>query len=91
LNQSGLSLGVDLEQFADAAGISAEALHEYENTQPDHDFVRGVAQRVGSTLERLQAILTNSEAAGIRQELRAKVQLCRTQCSTSRFAMPPIS
>ena len=67
-----LSLGIDLEQFADAAGISPEALHEYENTQPDHDFDPDVAQRVGSTLERLEAILPNSEAAGIRQELEAK-------------------
>ncbi len=62
-----LSLGLDPEQFAAAAGISVDELREYENTSPDHQFSPMIAERVGEALERLEAVLPNSEAAGIRQ------------------------
>lgn len=62
-----LSLGLDPEQFASAAGITVEELREYESTWPDHEFSPMIAQRVGDALERLEAVLPNSEAAGIRQ------------------------
>ncbi|MDB5542192.1 MAG: hypothetical protein JWQ89_3919 [Devosia sp.] len=62
-----LSLGIDPEQFAAAAGISVEELRDYENTWPDHAFSPMIAQRVGEALERLEEVLPNSEAAGIRR------------------------
>jgi hypothetical protein len=62
-----LSLGLDPEQFAAEAGITVEELRDYENTWPDHEFSPMIAQRVGDALERLEAVLPNSEAAGIRQ------------------------
>ena len=62
-----LSLGLDPEQFASAAGITVGELREYESTWPDHEFSPMIAQRVGEALERLEASLPNSEAAGIRQ------------------------
>jgi hypothetical protein len=62
-----LSLGLDPEQFAAAAGITVEELRDYENTWPDHEFSPMIAQRIGEALERLEAMLPNSEAAGIRQ------------------------
>lgn len=62
-----LSLGLDPEQFATAAGITVEELRDYENTWPDHEFSPMIAQRVGEALERLEEVLPNSEAAGIRQ------------------------
>jgi hypothetical protein len=55
------------DQFAAAAGITVEELREYENTWPDHEFSPMIAERVGEALERLEARLPNSEAAGIRQ------------------------
>lgn len=60
-----LSLGLDPEQFASAAGITVEELREYEGTWPDHEFSPMIAQRVGDALERLEAVLPNSEAAGV--------------------------
>jgi hypothetical protein len=50
-----LSLGMDPDVFAAEAGITAEALREYEETGPDHDFDLEIAHRVGETLERLEA------------------------------------
>lgn len=56
-----LSLGIDAARFADEAGISLEALKDYETTGPDHRFDAHVAQRVGETLDRLETILPNSQ------------------------------
>jgi hypothetical protein len=50
-----LSLGMDPDMFAVEAGISVEALREYEETGPDHPFDIEVARRVGEALERLEA------------------------------------
>ena len=50
-----LSLGIDTEDFARAAGITVEELHQYESTGPDQEFVPGIAQVVGETLEALEA------------------------------------
>lgn len=62
-----LSLGLDADQFAVAAGITVEELKDYENTWPDHEFSPMIAERVGLALDRLEMTLPNSEAAGIRQ------------------------
>lgn len=67
-----LSLGLDPEQFATAAGVTVEALGEYERTGPDHDFDLVVAQRVGEALERLEHLLPNSEAAGVNLSLEGR-------------------
>ncbi|MDB5506795.1 MAG: hypothetical protein JWR75_1433 [Devosia sp.] len=50
-----LALGMNLEDFAAHAGVSPEELHKYEFTEPDGPFDLVVAQRVGNTLERLEA------------------------------------
>jgi hypothetical protein len=50
-----LSLGMDPDVFANEAGVTAEALREYEETGPDHPFDLEVARRVGEALERLEA------------------------------------
>jgi hypothetical protein len=50
-----LSLGIDLDAFAAQAGITAKDLKTYEMTPPDEDFDLAVAQKVGDTLERLEA------------------------------------
>jgi len=50
-----LALGLEPEQFAAEAGVSVDALREYELTSPDQDFDLDVAQRVGAALERLEA------------------------------------
>ena len=55
-----LSLGLDPDQFAAEAGITTEELREYERTSPDHRFDPAVAERVGQTLDRLEALLPNS-------------------------------
>jgi hypothetical protein len=49
-----LSLGLDLDQFAAEAGVTAEQLKSYEMTLPDEKFDLDVAQRVGDALERLE-------------------------------------
>lgn len=51
-----ISLGLDSDDMAAAAGITVEQLHDYEFTQPDHGFSIEIAQRVGATLERLEAV-----------------------------------
>jgi hypothetical protein len=56
-----VSMGLDIDQFAAEAGVSPEALREYEMTSPDHSFDIEVARRVGVTLERLEQVLPNSE------------------------------
>lgn len=53
-----LALDIDPEVFAAEAGISPEDLRKYELTSPDGDFDLFVAQRVGHTLERLEATLS---------------------------------
>lgn len=68
-----LSLGLDPEQFAAAAGITVDELRDYENTWPDHPFSPMIAERIGEALERLEEVLPNSEAAGIRQVLEHDV------------------
>ncbi|WP_156385936.1 hypothetical protein [Devosia sp. Root685] len=50
-----LSLGMEPEAFAAAAGITPEQLRAYELTSPDQDFDLEVADRVGWALERLEA------------------------------------
>lgn len=50
-----LALGMDMEAFATRAGVSSEDLRKYEMTGPDEDFDLMVADRVGTTLERLEA------------------------------------
>jgi hypothetical protein len=55
-----LSLGLEPEDFAAEAGVTVEALREYEMTSPDHDFDVEVAHRVGEALERLEAVLPKS-------------------------------
>ncbi len=62
-----VSLGIDPEQFAAEAGISVDDLRAYENAADDHMFSPTIAQRVGETLDRLEQVLPNSEAAGVRQ------------------------
>lgn len=59
-----IAMGLDVDQFAAEAGVTTEQLREYEMTSPDHDFDVEVARRVGYTLERLENVLPNSEAAG---------------------------
>jgi hypothetical protein len=53
-----LSLGIDPEEFAAQAGITYNELHRYESTPPDEVFDAEIAQRVGETLERLEATRT---------------------------------
>lgn len=50
-----LSLGIDIEQFATEAGVSADDLRTYELTPSGAQFDLRVAQRVGAALERLEA------------------------------------
>ncbi len=56
-----LSLGMEPEQFAAAAGITVEQLRAYELTGPDQDYDMDVADRVGWALERLEANPPNSQ------------------------------
>lgn len=50
-----LALGMELDDFALEAGVTPEALREYETTSPHHDFDVYVADLVGAALERLEA------------------------------------
>lgn len=50
-----LSLGIDIAVFAQYAGLTAEEVHEYEATSPDHTFSIEVARRYGEALEKLEA------------------------------------
>ncbi len=50
-----LSLGMSPEAFAAQAGISVDALRDYERTSPDGTFDLEVAARVGAALDRLEA------------------------------------
>lgn len=50
-----LALGMDIEVFAAAAGLTRDQVHEYEMTSPDHRFDLFVAERYGEALERLEA------------------------------------
>lgn len=50
-----LALGMDVDEFALEAGVTADELREYEQTWPDHEFNLEVAARVGAALERLEA------------------------------------
>lgn len=58
-----VAMAVDPDQFAAEAGITTEQLREYERTSPDHRFDADVAERVGATLDRLEAKLPNFETA----------------------------
>lgn len=49
-----VALGIDADEFARRAGITAEELHEYEFTSPDHRFDPEVASRVGEALDALE-------------------------------------
>ena len=62
-----ISLGLEPEQFAAEAGISVDDLRAYENAADDHMFSPTIAQRVGEALDRLEQVLPNSEAGGVRQ------------------------
>jgi hypothetical protein len=50
-----LSLGMEPEKFAAAAGITVEQLRAYELTGPDQEYDLAVADRIGWALERLEA------------------------------------
>lgn len=50
-----MALGLDRDQFAAEAGISAEDLKAYEETLPGEAFDPAVAERVGTALDRLEA------------------------------------
>ena len=56
-----LSLGMEPDQFAAAAGITVEQLRDYESTGPDGKFDLDVADRVGWALERLEAAPPSSQ------------------------------
>lgn len=62
-----ISLGLEPEQFAAEAGISVDDLRAYESAADDHMFSPIIAQRVGEALDRLEQVLPNSEAGGVRQ------------------------
>ena len=50
-----VALGMDVDAFALEAGVTPEALREYEGTSPDHEFNVYIADMVGAALERLEA------------------------------------
>ncbi|WP_143145597.1 hypothetical protein [Devosia enhydra] len=50
-----LSLGMEPDAFAAAAGITVDELRGYELTSPDHRYNPEVARRSGETLDRLEA------------------------------------
>lgn len=50
-----LALGMDPDNFAREAGVTPEALRDYERTGPHQDFDVHVAGLVGAALERLEA------------------------------------
>lgn len=50
-----LSLGIEIDDFAAVAGLTAEQVHAYEMTDPDQEFDTAVASRYGDALERLEA------------------------------------
>ncbi|HEY8577532.1 MAG TPA: hypothetical protein VIL88_14490 [Devosia sp.] len=50
-----LALGMDPDDFAREAGVTTDALREYELTSPDHNHDPYVAELVGAALERLEA------------------------------------
>ncbi|SFZ80795.1 hypothetical protein SAMN02983003_0137 [Devosia enhydra] len=56
-----LSLGMEPDAFAAAAGITLEELREYELTSPDHRYNPEVARRIGETLDRLEANPPNTQ------------------------------
>ena len=68
-----LALGIDPDAFAAEAGVTTEQLREYERTSPDHRFDAAVAQRVGETLDRLEAVLPNFETTRAKRAPGASV------------------
>ena len=56
-----LSLGMEPDQFAAAAGITVEQLRSYELTGPDQTYDLDVADRIGWALERLEASPPSSQ------------------------------
>lgn len=51
-----LALAIDPDVFAAEAGITVDALREYERTPPDGHFDSVVARRVGEALELMEAL-----------------------------------
>jgi hypothetical protein len=70
-----VALGIDCGAMAEAAGITVQQLHSYEFTQPDRAFSVTTARRVGTALERFEAMdarpkeKTRSTRAGVRLTL----------------------
>jgi len=58
-----IAMGFDIDRFAELAGVSREALHEYEVTGPDHPFDVEIAHRVGAALDRLEASMRRGDVA----------------------------
>ena len=52
-----LALGLEIEELAFHAGVSVDELRDYEFTPPDGKFDITVAERVGSALERFEAVI----------------------------------
>jgi hypothetical protein len=50
-----IDLGLDIDQMAAEAGVTAEQLRDYETGRSGHPFDLEVAARVGMALERLEA------------------------------------
>jgi hypothetical protein len=50
-----LSLGLELDAFAAEAGVTPDELRAYEFTDVDGSFDAAIADRIGRTLERLEA------------------------------------
>jgi hypothetical protein len=80
-----LSLGLDPDQFAAEAGITTEELREYERTSPDHRFDPAVAEHVGRTLDRLEALLPNSQTGRNEPVSGARVEDVGTRPSEPIF------
>ena len=53
-----LALGIDPEVFAAEAGVTTEALREYEMTSPDASFDPVIAERIGRALEMMEVLKT---------------------------------
>lgn len=50
-----LALGMDIADFAAAAGLTQEQVHDFEFASIDHEFDEAVAQKYEAALERLEA------------------------------------
>ena len=52
-----LALGMDIDDFANAANLTPGEVHKYGMTDVDGQFDLEVAQKFGAALERLEATL----------------------------------